>query len=207
MTFNNLIDKLNQRKLNLITNQDLVQWFSDNIKVLTYIPITNKYYIASMIKNQYKSVVNFDDFDDFNIEYYNLQYDIISTFYILMSYVNIIVPNDKMTPENYDLLMSTGFYNYVMCYASDDYKDFVSKCEKLTGIRNVEIINQFITEIGSRFNISNIQEIRKEINKIDMRKLGLLESVAKFNDKSKADIIESIDDIAKKEAMQKQTVI
>lgn len=204
MTFNNLIDKLNQRKLNLITSQELVQWLSDNIKVLTYIPITTKYYIASMIKNQYKNIVNIDDIDDFNIEYYNLQYDIISTFYIIMSYVNIIVPIDKMTPENYDMLMSTGFYNYVMCYASDDYKDFVYKCEKLTGIRNLEIINQFITEIGDKFNISNIQEIRKEINKIDMRKLGLLESVTKFNDKTKADIIESIDASAKKEAISKQ---
>lgn len=203
MTFNNIIDKLKQRKTNLITSQDLIQWLSDNVKVLTYIPITTKYYIASLIKNQYKNSVNFGDAEDFNIEYYNLQYDIISTFYILMSYVNIVVPSDKMTPENYDLLMSTDFYGYIMCYASDDYRDFVSKCEKLTGIRNLEIINQFITEIGNRFNITNIQDIRKEINKIDMRKLGLLESIVKFNDKSKVDIMEAIDSAAKKEAMSK----
>lgn len=203
MTFNDLIDKLNQRKLNLITGQDLIQWLSENVKVSKYIPISNKYYIASMIKNQYKSVTNSDDIDDFSIEYSNLQYDIISTFYILMSYVNIIVPVDKMNAENYDLLMSTEFNNYIMCYASDDYKDFVSKCEKLTGIRNLEIVHEFITEIGRKFNIDNIQEIRKEINKIDMRKLGLLESVVKFNDKTTSDVVESIKAAAVSESMEK----
>lgn len=203
MTFNDLIDKLNQRKLNLITGQDLIQWLSENVKVSKYISISNKYYIASMIKNQYKSVTNSDDIDDFSIEYSNLQYDIISTFYILMSYVNIIVPVDKMNAENYDLLMSTEFNSYVMCYASDDYKDFVSKCEKLTGIRNLEIVHEFITEIGRKFNIDNIQEIRKEINKIDMRKLGLLESVVKFNDKTTSDVVESIKAAAVSESIEK----
>lgn len=192
MNFNDLIDKLTQRKLNLITAQDLVQWLSDNVKVTPYISLSKKYSIASMIKNSYRQLVSNEDIDDFSLEYINLQYDVISTFYILFAYVDMVVPMDKMTIENYDLIMSSGFSNYIMCYAGDDYKDFVAKCEKLTGIRDLEILHEFMTQVAERFDISNIQEIRKELNKLDMRKLGLIESVARFNDPLTAEVADTL---------------
>lgn len=202
MNFNDLLDKLTQRKLNLITGQDLVQWLSENVKVAPYISLSKKYGIASLIKKQYRELVSAEDMDDFSLEYVNLQYDIISTFYILLSYVDIVAPTDKMTIENYDLLMSTGFSNYVMCYAGGDYKDFVAKCEKLTGIRDLEILNEFMTEIGKRLDIANIQEIRKELNKMDMRKLGLIESVARLNDPITTEVADTLKVAAREKAKE-----
>ena len=154
------------------------------------------------IKKQYRELVSAEDMDDFSLEYVNLQYDIISTFYILLSYVDIVARTDKMTIENYDLLMSTGFSNYVMCYAGDDYKDFVAKCEKLTGIRDLEILNEFMTEIGKRLDITNIQEIRKELNKMDMRKLGLIESVARLNDPLTTEVADTLKVAAREKAKE-----
>ena len=202
MNFNDLLDKLTQRKLNLITGQDLIQWLSENVKVTSYISISKKYGIASLIKKQYRELVSAEDIDDFSLEYVNLQYDIISTFYILLAYVDIVAPTDKMTIENYDLLMSTGFSNHVMCYAGDDYKDFVAKCEKLTGIRDLEILNEFITEIGKRLDITNIQDIRKELNKMDMRKLGLIESVARLNDPLTTEVADTLKVAAREKAKE-----
>jgi len=202
MNFNDLIDKLTQRKLNLITAQDLVQWLSDNVKVIPYISLSKKYSIASMIKNSYKQFVSNEDMDDFSLEYINLQYDVISTFYILFAYIDTVVPMDKMTIENYDLIMSSGFSNYIMCYAGDDYKDFVAKCEKLTGIRDLEILHEFMTQVAERFDISNIQEIRKELNKLDMRKLGLIESVARFNDPLTAEVADTLKVAAREKAKE-----
>ena len=202
MNFNDLIDKLTQRKLNLITAQDLVQWLSDNVKVTPYISLSKKYSIASMIKNSYRQLVSNEDMDDFSLEYINLQYDVISTFYILFAYIDMVVPMDKMTIENYDLIMSSGFSNYIMCYAGDDYKDFVAKCEKLTGIRDLEILHEFMTQIAERFDISNIQEIRKELNKLDMRKLGLIESVARFNDPLTAEVADTLKVAAREKAKE-----
>lgn len=202
MNFNDLIDKLTQRKLNLITAQDLVQWLSDNVKVTPYISLSKKYSIASMIKNSYRQLVSNEDMDDFSLEYINLQYDMISAFYILFAYIDMVVPMDKMTIENYDLIMSSGFSNYIMCYAGDDYKDFVAKCEKLTGIRDLEILHEFMTQIAERFDISNIQEIRKELNKIDMRKLGLIESVARFNDPLTAEVADTLKVAAREKAKE-----
>lgn len=202
MNFNDLIDKLTQRKLNLITAQDLVQWLSDNVKVTPYISLSKKYSIASMIKNSYRQLVSNEDMDDFSLEYINLQYDVISTFYILFTYIDMVVPMDKMTIENYDLIMSSGFSNYIMCYAGDDYKDFVAKCEKLTGIRDLEILHEFMTQIAERFDISNIQEIRKELNKLDMRKLGLIESVARFNDPLTAEVADTLKVAAREKAKE-----
>ena len=202
MNFNDLLDKLTQRKLNLITGQDLIQWLSENVKVTPYISLSKKYGIASLIKKQYRELVSAEDMDDFSLEYVNLQYDIISTFYILLAYVDIVAPTDKMTIENYDLLMSTGFSNYVMCYAGDDYKDFVAKCEKLTGIRDLEILNEFITEIGKRLDITNIQDIRKELNKMDMRKLGLIESVARLNDPLTTEVADTLKVAAREKAKE-----
>lgn len=202
MNFNDLLDKLTQRKLNLITGQELVQWLSENVKVIPYIPLSKKYGIASLIKQQYRELVSAEDMDDFSLEYVNLQYDVISTFYILLAYVDIAAPMDKMTIENYDILMSTGFSNYIMCYAGDDYKDFVTKCEKLTGIRDLEILNEFMTEIGQRLDISNIQEIRKELNKMDMRKLGLIESVAKLNDPITTEVADTLKAAAHEKAKE-----
>lgn len=202
MNFNDLIDKLTQRKLNLITAQDLVQWLSDNVKVTPYISLSKKYSIASMIKNSYKQLISNEDMDDFSLEYINLQYDVISAFYILFAYIDMVVPIDKMTIENYDLIMSSGFSNYIMCYAGDDYKDFVAKCEKLTGIRDLEILHEFMTQIAERFDISNIQEIRKELNKLDMRKLGLIESVARFNDPLTAEVADTLKVAAREKAKE-----
>lgn len=202
MNFNDLIDKLTQRKLNLITAQDLVQWLSDNVKVTPYISLSKKYSIASMIKSSYRQLVSNEDMDDFSLEYINLQYDVISTFYILFAYIDMVVPMDKMTIENYDLIMSSGFSNYIMCYAGDDYKDFVAKCEKLTGIRDLEILHEFMTQIAERFDISNIQEIRKELNKLDMRKLGLIESVARFNDPLTAEVADTLKVAAREKAKE-----
>lgn len=202
MNFNDLIDKLTQRKLNLITAQDLVQWLSDNVKVTPYISLSKKYSIASMIKNSYRQLVSNEDMDDFSLEYINLQYDVISAFYILFAYIDMVVPIDKMTIENYDLIMSSGFSNYIMCYAGDDYKDFVAKCEKLTGIRDLEILHEFMTQIAERFDISNIQEIRKELNKLDMRKLGLIESVARFNDPLTAEVADTLKVVAREKAKE-----
>lgn len=202
MNFNDLIDKLTQRKLNLITAQDLVQWLSDNVKVIPYISLSKKYSIASMIKNSYRQLVSNEDMDDFSLEYINLQYDVISAFYILFAYIDMVVPIDKMTIENYDLIMSSGFSNYIMCYAGDDYKDFVAKCEKLTGIRDLEILHEFMTQIAERFDISNIQEIRKELNKLDMRKLGLIESVARFNDPLTAEVADTLKVAAREKAKE-----
>ena len=202
MNFNDLLDKLTQRKLNLITGQDLIQWLSENVKVTSYISLSKKYGIASLIKKQYRELVSVEDMDDFSLEYVNLQYDIISTFYILLAYVDIVAPTDKMTIENYDLLMSTGFSNYGMCYAGDDYRDFVAKCEKLTGIRDLEILNEFITEIGKRLDITNIQEIRKELNKMDMRKLGLIESVARLNDPLTTEVADTLKVAAREKAKE-----
>lgn len=202
MNFNDLIDKLTQRKLNLITAQDLVQWLSDNVKVIPYISLSKKYSIASMIKNSYRQLVSNEDMDDFSLEYINLQYDVISAFYILFAYIDMVVPIDKMTIENYDLIMSSGFSNYIMCYAGDDYKDFVAKCEKLTGIRDLEILHEFMTQIAERFDISNIQEIHKELNKLDMRKLGLIESVARFNDPLTAEVADTLKVAAREKAKE-----
>lgn len=202
MNFNDLIDKLTQRKLNLITAQDLVQWLSDNVKVTPYISLSKKYSIASMIKNSYKQLISNEDMDDFSLEYINLQYDVISAFYILFAYIDMVVPIDKMTIENYDLIMSSGFSNYIMCYAGDDYNDFVAKCEKLTGIRDLEILHEFMTQIAERFDISNIQEIRKELNKLDMRKLGLIESVARFNDPLTAEVADTLKVAAREKAKE-----
>lgn len=204
MIFNDLIDKLTQRKLNLITAQDLVQWLSDNVKVSPYISLSKKYSIASMIKNSYRQLVSNEDMDDFSLEYINLQYDVISTFYILFTYIDMVVPMDKMTIENYDLIMSSGFSNYIMCYAGDDYKDFVAKCEKLTGIRDLEILHEFMTQVAERFDISNIQEIRKELNKLDMRKLGLIESVARFNDPLTAEVADTLKVAAREKAKEEK---
>lgn len=202
MNFNDLIDKLTQRKLNLITAQDLVQWLSDNVKVTPYISLSKKYSVASMIKNSYRQLVSNEDMDDFSLEYINLQYDVISAFYILFAYIDMAVPIDKITIENYDLIMSSGFSNYIMCYAGDDYKDFVAKCEKLTGIRDLEILHEFMTQIAERFDISNIQEIRKELNKLDMRKLGLIESVARFNDPLTAEVADTLKVAAREKAKE-----
>lgn len=187
MTFNDLLDKLTQRKLNLVTAQELTQWLTDNLKVKNYIPLAQKYSVAGTIKRAYQQSLP-EDPDDFNIQFANLRYDIISTFYILLSYVDVPVDEDKLTIDSYDLLISSGFYNYIMCYAGSDYNDFVAKCERLTGIRDLEITHEFMIQLGQKLDVSNFEQMRKEINKIDMRKLGLLESVAKLNDPLTAEV-------------------
>lgn len=193
MLFNELMDKLNERVSNKITANELVEWFRGNLPVKRYVPITSKYAISGIVTRKMRSSLDYGS-DDFDISYMNLRYDVISTFHILLSYVDVKFSDDVVNAKNYDTIVTSGLYDYIMLYAEKDYRDFKEICSKVSGIRDLEILNNFFKIISERFSVDGIENVRKEINKIDMRKLKLLESVAKMNDPLTAQVVQAMKD-------------
>lgn len=203
MKFSELHDKLAQRQSNLITDQDVVKWLSSSVKMKKYIPIIRKYAIISLIQDSYKSLLDENNDGDFDIAYLNMSYEVVRTMRLLLEYTDVEYSMSDITIANYDLLCGTNFYSYIMLYAKEDFDSFTDKCDRATGIRDLQILHEIVNEIGDRFNIDNLSKVREEINKLDMRKLGLLESVAKMNDPTVAQVADAMKKQAKEELVKK----
>jgi len=203
MKFSELHDKLAQRQSNLITDQDVIKWLSSSIKMKKYVPVIRKYAVIGVIQNTYKTLLDENNKGDFDIAYLNMSYDIVRTIRLLLEYTDVEYSMSDITMSNYDLLCGTNFYSYVMLYAKEDYDNFVDKCDRATGIRDLQILHEVVNEIADKFNIDNLSKVREEINKMDMRKLGLLESVAKLNDPTVAQIADVMKKQAAVESMSK----
>lgn len=191
MTFNTLKDKLLQYELSLATKQELVAWFVQNVKTITYVPILRKHSIAGIIADEYKLLVEAED--DYTKEFLYLRYDVVSTLNILFAYVeDIQFTTSDITIENYDLIMKSGFFDFVYSRAKYDFDAFVKKCDRMTGINDLQMFNNLLDGFARVYSVENVENVRKEINKIDMRKLSLLESVAKLNDQNTAEVVSAM---------------
>ena len=179
INFTDLHDKLAQIVNGLISKEDLYQWLDENIEVKSYIPITQKYAMINIFSDRFNTNV-YNDSGELD-ELFNLMYDIESLFSFLFGYTDIFVRPKDRTADNYDLIIRSGFYDYMMQFCKSDYLDLISKCDRVCSIDNIVLLNGFVKSL-TQPSVEDMERIRDIINnEIDKDKLDVLKAVEEYN--------------------------
>lgn len=203
INFNDLHDKLAQKVNGLITKDDLYEWLNENIKISSYLPLIKKYALIRVFSDKFKDSMQ-DNIENEDDDFIYLMYDINQLFTLLFAYTDMILLSKYKTLDNYDLIMKSGFFDYMMQFCETDYRELISKCDRLTGIDNLYIMKQFIQSIGNQPSVEDVEKIRDIINnEVDKEKLEIIKAVQEYNNPMLKKIIgniskENIEDVMKK---------
>ena len=204
ISFNDLHDKLLQRVDNLISRDELYDWLDNNLEVKNYLPLTTKYAEIRIFSDKFKDDVD-SNIDDKDVDFIYFVYDLNQLFVFLFAYTDIVVLSKNRTIENYDLIMKSGFFDYMMQYCKNDYESVIEKCDKVTGIEDVNIIKSFTMAIGSYPSVEEMERIRDIVNnEIDKDKLEIIKAVEEYNNPVMEKIAEVVKSDSLKEAVKEK---
>ena len=204
ISFNDLHDKLLQRVDNLISRDELYDWLDNNLEVKNYLPLTTKYAEIRIFSDKFKDDVD-SNIDDKDVDFIYFVYDLNQLFVFLFAYTDIVVLSKNRTIENYDLIMKSGFFDYMMQYCKNDYESVIEKCNKVTGIEDVNIMKSFAMAIGSYPSVEEMERIRDIVNnEIDKDKLEIIKAVEEYNNPVMEKIAEVVKSDSLKEAVKEK---
>lgn len=204
MNFTDLHDKMFQVTSGLLTRDAFFKWLNENIEVTKYLPIVNKYGVIRRFSDKFQ-----EDMEEYmgredkpGLDFLYLMYDINIMFNVMFKYIDVIVYADQRTLDNYDLVMQSGLYDYIMYNCNSDYKELREKCDRLSGIDDLNIVSTFTEIIGNQLKVEDIREMKELVDGIDKEKLDILKAVEMFNNPLIAGAIETIRKEEAKTAMQ-----
>ena len=204
ISFNDLHNKLLQRVDNLISRDELYDWLDNNLEVKNYLPLTTKYAEIRIFSDKFKDDVD-SNIDDKDVDFIYFVYDLNQLFVFLFAYTDIVVLSKNRTIENYDLIMKSGFFDDMMQYCKNDYESVIEKCNKVTGIEDVNIIKSFTMAIGSYPSVEEMERIRDIVNnEIDKDKLEIIKAVEEYNNPVMEKIAEVVKSDSLKEAVKEK---
>lgn len=194
VNFTDVHDKLVQKNNHMITASEFNAWVKENLIIEKYMPISKKFAIISILRNKLQTTcLTFDNGKgSFEEDYVNMEYEERLIFDILFSYTNIVTLDKYKTTDNYDLIMTSGFYNYLIKICGKDYDLFVSECNKVINIGNTFFMKQFIEVLSKIPNVDDTKEIKNIIDSIDKDKIKILENVEAYNNPQLHTIVDSI---------------
>lgn len=206
ISFNDLHDIMVQRNNGLISKEKLYLWLDENVQIKTYIPLVNKYAIIKLFSENIKSGMGEEG--EYNTDAILLYYDINQLFSLLFAYTDIVVTTKDRTLDNYDLIMTSGFYDYIYnyCGCGRDYDELVKKCDNTTGINSICIMEQIVQAIGKQPTVSEMRQVANIINNdIDKDKLELIKTIQEYNNPTMKKVVDAISKESAKEVMNKVT--
>lgn len=200
MNFTDLHDKLVQYDTGLIKQREFDGWLEDNITVKKYFSIVTKYALIEMLKDNLDSM-ELKDSDD--IYYIYMTFDIQSMFTFLSRYISVDIPFDKRTVVNYDLMMRTGFVDYVMQTCGKDYNELVSKAREVIGLENMNVIKAVAQIFSGLMDTSDLDKIQETVNNLDKENLKFIQNIQEFNDPATKMVVDELKKSAAEEALSK----
>lgn len=181
--FSDLHDKMLQVVTGMLSKEKFYSWLNESVEIKEYIPITFKYAIISSISQKLRDdlnkIVN-EDLSGMDLLY--ITYDLNIFFDILFSYLDMIVLKKYRTTENYDMTIKSGLYDYIIQKCSEDFKDFVKKCDRVTGIDSFRILVEISSVFTKTPTVEEFEKIQDIINNgIDKEKLQIMKVLEEFN--------------------------
>lgn len=171
MKFNNLIEKIKDGNFE-----------TSDIVVRSYVPLAEKF--ASIRRIGKEINLNIDDFinnENFGYDYIYLKYELEKYFTLIEKYTNLIIKKDEKTLENYDILMSSGVFDYINKICEKDYNDFSNLCDRVVGIDNLSITRQLSNLLTTEVVSKNLKNIKRSIDGISKEKLNILKDIHEYN--------------------------
>lgn len=176
-------DKLYAKILNQISTEDLNNWLNENIEPETFMGIVKQYATAQNFTNNFER-----DIFDFQTDVSKnddaiifMTYDINLMFSILLPISGINIDKKDFTTANYDLIIKSGFYEFLMGKMYKTFDEIKRKCDIMTGINELPMILTIQNTYSKPISPESMAKITEEINKIDKDKLQIIEAVQNFN--------------------------
>lgn len=198
--FSSIKEKYEKKEKNEITQEELNQYFLDNIKVSDYITLNTKRIMTDFFFLKIE-----DSQEDFvQLSY---QFELFSIMIILILYTNIELEEDDVIPESYDIIIESKLYDYIKFYCEEDFIRFVNMAERAIQFKTTKIIDEFgaLDENTLDNGINKLKELFGEMKQED---LTLMKDIVSFNDPAllnlKNKIYESINIEHLKEIDKKQ---
>lgn len=183
VNFTDIHDRLTSYKLGLTTKEETEAWLDEVLEVRDYINITEKFAIINIFRQNFE--IDFLTFDNgqktLEKEFIALNFTIRLFFDLMLHYTNVYVLDKYKTDENYNLVISSGFYDMLLNICREDYKLLEKYCKETIDLNNISLYKLLETLVLSAPTVEDAEKIKDMINDIDKDKLEILESVQKYN--------------------------
>ena len=212
VNFTDVHDRLTSYKLGLTTKEDTEKWFNDVLEVKGYMSIEEKFAVINIFRQNFE--VDFLVFENgyktLEKEFILMQFVMRLFFDVMLHYTNISVLDKYKTPENYDLVVSSGFYEMIYNICKKDYKNLEKYCKEALDLNNNSLSKMLEMLVMTAPSADDAEKVRDMLNDIDESKLEILKEIQKFNNpyldelinKEGREIIESEKNLEKDESMQ-----
>lgn len=146
------------------------------LKITNYIPLREKANIARDFMFS-RSMLELDIPDEVMEA---IQLEIFWKFDILMEYTNVYVSDEDKTFDNYDVLESNGFFDFVIDYCEKDFKTMKKIVSDCIGVSDCMVVKSTINSI----DVDAIKKEARMINKLlkNPEVLKDLSNIIDFND-------------------------
>ena len=135
------------------------------LDVKFYLPIIQKYAQINVFNKRLTELISdADRSTNEDVQAYYITYDVENMFVILNAYAGIISANEERSAENYDLVMSSGFYDMIVDQCKNDVAEFERLSRRICGIENIWILNELHDIFCSNGNLQNVEKIADIIN-------------------------------------------
>lgn len=194
MKLSEVIQKINDNNLNL-----------SDIIVKNYIPIAEKFSTIRRIGKEINDEIDYlINNENFGYDYVYLKYELEKYFMLIEKYTNIIIKKDEKTLNNYDVLMSSGIFDYINKICEKDYNDFSNLCDRVIGIDNLSITRQLSNLLTTEIVSKNLKSIKRSIDGISKEKLNILKNIHEYNNPLYKELYDNIIESSNNESRNKQ---
>ena len=181
-----------------------LQYVADNVEIYSYITMGRKYAIIDIFNAGFSfTIEQMLTVKDFNFSDVLMEYEMKKMFDIFLQYTDIHFDYKYYNCMEYDLIMQSGFYDFVNNYAHDDYEKLCKDLDTVTGIRDISIINTFNGALGNMPTIEQMQEMRDIVESLDTEKLNQISNIVAMNDPTTKAVADAIRQSAAEDAKKK----
>lgn len=183
-----------------------LQYVADNVEIYSYITMGRKYAIIDIFNAGFSfTIEQMLTVKDFNFSDVLMEYEMKKMFDIFFQYTDVHFDYKYYNCMEYDLIMQSGFYDFVNNYAHDDYEKLCKDLDTVTGIRDISIINTFNGMVGNIPTVEKLQEMRDIIESLDTERLSKINDIIAMNDPATKAVVDAIKESSAKEARDKLT--
>lgn len=181
------------------------KWVKDNIEVITYLPIVEKYATAKILSKIILDMAeNINYKDSVETNYIYLKYDIYTTLTILCKYMNVEIEDIDKTSANYDTIFKSGLFDNIMYYCEKDYNRTKKIVDRIVGIDDISIYRELGRVLTSDAYFDRLKESKDILNSIDLNKYEVLKEINSFNNPLVGQVVQIIKNSSLEEAKKRQ---
>lgn len=184
--------------------QDFKRYLDENIIINPYVGIGRKCALMDIFSTSFATVVQDLMTDGYSTlaDIYT-QYEMRKVFYIMFEYLsNVDFDNKYLNTIEYDCVITSGLFDYIMYDADNDYRRFCTDLDSVVGIRDFSILEM----INKKLSINSLDDTEQMISlleNIDEKTIDKLSSIIEMNDPTTKKISEAVKASAYKEAGKK----